>query len=230
MRMWSARLPYWPLAFFSVSCTPQGTHRLRTCACTRFCNVRAALHKANAESPCSRASFDTTSSIDVMATSADAAPLPGSASSVDPHWMCSVAASDSIAELLLHEGLLSHHATSLTSISRVLMLHITAQRQSFRFIVRQPAEILCTMCAVLVCRGREGGEGWGRRECARNGANNAKPKSAQGTAGPCVFLPRWIAQVPSLFASRQCIGSRQRRGQSLAWPVAGRRRGHRLGA
>ena len=68
------------LRFFTVSCTPQGLHRLRISACTPLCSVRTALHRATADSSHSQASFDTTSARHFMVKS----PLPGDASHVDP--------------------------------------------------------------------------------------------------------------------------------------------------
>ena len=89
LRMSPLRLLYLPFLFFAFSCTPQGLHRLRISACAPLCSIRAALHKATADSSHSEASFEITSARDFMVMSL----LPGDASHVDPMdagAMCSV--------------------------------------------------------------------------------------------------------------------------------------------
>ena len=103
LRTASPRLLCLPLAFFAVSSTPQGLHRLRISACTPLCSVRTAVHKATADSSHSEASFDRISAREFIVMSS----LPGDASHVDPSnagAMCSVAASGLAAESLDRSG------------------------------------------------------------------------------------------------------------------------------
>ena len=60
------RLLYLPFLFFAFSCTPQGLHRLRISACAPLCSIRAALHKATADSSHSEASFEITSARELI--------------------------------------------------------------------------------------------------------------------------------------------------------------------
>ena len=69
LRMSPLRLLYLPFLLFAFSCTPQGVHRLRISACAPLCSIRAALHKATADSSHSEASFEITSARDFIVMS-----------------------------------------------------------------------------------------------------------------------------------------------------------------